>query len=275
MSARGRALVRRSLARLVRFAAPVAPPPALRVLTYHRVNDDHPHDRLTVPAAAFADQMRLLVEEAWRVLPLDRALRTWSEGGALPDRAVAITFDDGYADNLEVALPVLERCALPATFFLATGLVGTAATLDRYRGCCARDAMLSWASVRALASRGYALGGHGRRHLELASLPPLQWPDEITGSADDVERETGSRPQLFCYPRGSENAAVRQAVAAAGYAGACTVRPGANPAGIDPFGLRRTEVAGHDDLTDFRFKLAGGFDGWHRLVQAAARSGVA
>jgi peptidoglycan/xylan/chitin deacetylase (PgdA/CDA1 family) len=166
---------------------------------------------------------------------------------------------------------VLERHALPATFFLATGLVGTKATLDRYRGCCERDAMLSWASVRELASRGHALGGHGRRHLELASLPPAQWPDEITGSADDVERETGSRPRLFCYPRGSENRAVRQAVAAAGYVGACTVRPGANPAGIHPFGLRRTEVAGHDDLADFRFKLAGGFDGWHRLLQAASR----
>jgi hypothetical protein len=50
------------------------------------------------------------------------------------------------------------------------------------------------------------------------------------------------------------------------------VRPGANPAGVDAFGLLRTEVAGHDDLLDFRLKLEGGFDGWHRLLQAARRS---
>src|SRR5262249_53595733 len=151
---------------------------------YHRVNDDHPRDRLSVPAAAFAEQMRALVEDGFRVIPLEEALGTWSEGGTLPARAVAITFDDGYADNFEVALPVLERHAVPATFFLATGLVGSEATLDRYRACCARDGMLTWSRARALAARGHALGAHGRRHLELASLTPTQWPDEIAGSAD-------------------------------------------------------------------------------------------
>jgi peptidoglycan/xylan/chitin deacetylase (PgdA/CDA1 family) len=275
MSREGRALVRRSLARLARFAAPSAPPPALRVLTYHRVNVDHPLDRLSVPADAFAEQMRTLAEDGFHVLPLEQALRTWREGGALPARAVAITFDDGYADNFDIALPVLARHSLRATFFLATGLVGSPDTLDRYRGCCAKDGMLSWARARELAESGHALGGHGRRHLELASVPSAHWADEIAGSADDIERETGMRPRLFCYARGSENPAVRRAVADAGYAGACTVRPGANPATIDPFGLRRTEVAGHDDLADFRFKLAGGFDGWHRLLQAASRRGVA
>jgi peptidoglycan/xylan/chitin deacetylase (PgdA/CDA1 family) len=239
------------------------------------VNDDHPRDRLSVPAAAFAEQMRTLVLDGYRVLALSDALGTWSEGRTLPDKAVAITFDDGYADNVFVALPILERHSLVATFFLATRLVGSEATLDRYRGCCAKDAMMSWTNAREMAARGHALGGHGRRHLELASLPSAEWRDEIVGSADDIEREVGARPRLFCYPRGSENTDVRRAVAAAGYAGACTVRPGANGSGIDRFGLRRTEIAGHDDLADFRFKLEGGFDGWHRVLQAAARRGAA
>jgi peptidoglycan/xylan/chitin deacetylase (PgdA/CDA1 family) len=272
MSPRLGSRVRRALARVTRFAAPRPAPPVLRILTYHRVNDEHPHDRLSVPRAAFAAQMEELARAGYAVVKLEEALPALRGGGLLPQPAVSITFDDGYADNFEAALPILERHGFAATFFLATGFVGSSATLDRYRDCCRRDGMLGWAQVRELLARGQSIGGHGRHHRELAALGPAEVREELSGCADDIERKTGARPRLFCYPRGSESASVRQAAAAAGYVGACTVRPGANPAGVDPFALRRTEVAGHDDLADFRLKLGGGFDGWHRLLQAARGS---
>jgi peptidoglycan/xylan/chitin deacetylase (PgdA/CDA1 family) len=58
------------------------------------------------------------------VVPLGDALRALEEGGPLPARAVALTFDDGYRDQLELAVPILERLGLPATFFLVPGLLG-------------------------------------------------------------------------------------------------------------------------------------------------------
>ena len=64
-------------------------------------------------------------------------------------------------------------------------------------------------------------------------------------------------------------------MAEAGYAGACTVKPGANPRGVDPFGLRRTEITGDDSLEQMSEKLRGGFDGWHRLVQHVQSWGAA
>lgn len=70
----------------------------------------------------FARQMRALARSA-HVLPLEDALARLYAGERLPARAVAITFDDGYRDNLTVALPVLERLGLPATFFLVPRLL--------------------------------------------------------------------------------------------------------------------------------------------------------
>ncbi len=68
-------------------------------------------------------QLRRLARFA-AVLPLESALRTLRAGSPLPHRAVALTFDDGYKDVLDLAVPLLERLQLPATFFLVPGLLG-------------------------------------------------------------------------------------------------------------------------------------------------------
>jgi peptidoglycan/xylan/chitin deacetylase (PgdA/CDA1 family) len=77
----------------------------------------------------------------------------------------------------------------------------------------------------------------------------------------------GEAPTLFCYPRGSENPMVRRVVAEAGFRAAVTVYPGPNDVGSDPLLLRRTEVSGDDDREDFRLKIEGTFDTWHRFWQ--------
>jgi peptidoglycan/xylan/chitin deacetylase (PgdA/CDA1 family) len=94
----------------------------LLILTYHRVCPEP--DALVAGnahAAGFARQMQVLAR-AFRVLPLTEAADRL-EAGTLPARAVCITFDDGYADNAEVAAPILVRYGLPATFFIATGFL--------------------------------------------------------------------------------------------------------------------------------------------------------
>jgi peptidoglycan/xylan/chitin deacetylase (PgdA/CDA1 family) len=241
--------------------------PGLRILTYHRVNDRHPHDRLTVHPDAFAAQMEALRRSLRPVVPLGQSLPALRGAAPLPAGALALTFDDGYEDNLAHALPILDRYSFPATFFVVSGLMGTGDTLDRYRGCCNADRMLDWSQVQELRAHGHTVGGHGRTHRELAGLPATEVRAEAEECAREIERGAGKRPTLFCYPRGSENVAVRRIVGEAGYEAACTVRPGANAPGIDLHSLRRTEVSGDDTLEDFRFKLDGGFDAWHRAAQ--------
>ncbi len=246
--------------------------PGLRVLTYHRVNDDHPADRLSVSTRAFAAQMQALARSGRPVVRLADVLPALRGEAALPAGAVALTFDDGYADNHAEALPVLERLGFPAVFFVVTGVVGTTSTIDRYARCCRHDRMLGWREVSDLRARGHAIGAHGRTHRELPDLDPEEVLWEAEGGARDIEERVGERPRLFCYPRGSTSATVRRIVGECGFLAACTVRPGPNAPGGDLLGLRRTEVSGDDTLEDFLFKLDGGFDAWHALVQRVWRT---
>jgi peptidoglycan/xylan/chitin deacetylase (PgdA/CDA1 family) len=87
------------------------------VLLYHRIADEPDMHGLTISAAHFESQLDWLRREC-HVVPLDDLLST--PAGDLPERAVALTFDDGYVDNLERAAPALQRFGMPATFFLTT-----------------------------------------------------------------------------------------------------------------------------------------------------------
>jgi peptidoglycan/xylan/chitin deacetylase (PgdA/CDA1 family) len=96
----------------------------LVVLTFHRVLAARDPFRPGEPdAAEFASQAKMLAS-AFNVLRLDRAVAAWREA-KLPPRAVAITFDDGYRDNHDIALPILRQAGIPATFFIATGYMGS------------------------------------------------------------------------------------------------------------------------------------------------------
>ena len=97
------------------------------VLRYHAITDgpeDVPYatPEICLPVEAFRLQMAF-VKRAYRPIPLDDLVAATAKGGALPPRAVAITFDDGYADNCRLAAPVLRVLGLPATVYLATGAI--------------------------------------------------------------------------------------------------------------------------------------------------------
>jgi peptidoglycan/xylan/chitin deacetylase (PgdA/CDA1 family) len=100
----------------LRRRAPKPPGATAAVLTYHRV--DRPADDpwlLAVDPANFADQLAV-IRDAYRPLHL-RELVTALRSDSIPERAVVVTFDDGYRDNLENAKPLLERYGVPATLF--------------------------------------------------------------------------------------------------------------------------------------------------------------
>src|SRR5262249_51643809 len=118
----------------------VDPPPpvpvtrefAVPVLMYHRICDLTPREvrspllrDLTVAPADLGRQMSYLVENGFALLLAREVEDAVREGKPLPEKAVAVTMDDGYKDNFEQAFPILDRYGLPATIFLVTSTVGT------------------------------------------------------------------------------------------------------------------------------------------------------
>ncbi|MEZ5481318.1 MAG: polysaccharide deacetylase family protein [Porticoccaceae bacterium] len=92
----------------------------LSILNYHRVLPEPDFMRMALPTVSeFEWQMELLAQH-FNPLPLSEAL-SLMDYGELPERAVCVTFDDGYADNQALALPVLQRLGVPATIYVATG----------------------------------------------------------------------------------------------------------------------------------------------------------
>jgi peptidoglycan/xylan/chitin deacetylase (PgdA/CDA1 family) len=125
---------------LVPLLLGIATTPRLSVLAYHRVLAKVDPLLPDEPSAADFEHRMRWVKANFNVLPLSDAARALRED-RLPRRALCITFDDGYADNYRVALPILRRLGLPATFFVATGF------LDG--GCMFNDVVLE--AVRAAA----------------------------------------------------------------------------------------------------------------------------
>ena len=114
----------RLLGPLSRTAGYARRQPAFPILTYHRVNDDRDPFFPSVPTAVFERHVAYLAR-THRVLTVEELVER-SGRGEVPRHALAITFDDGYRDNLTHAAPILARYGLPATIFLATGFIGTA-----------------------------------------------------------------------------------------------------------------------------------------------------
>lgn len=95
----------------------------LSILIFHRVLPRPDPLFPDVPDAVTFERWMRWVRDWFRVLPLDEAVDRLYDG-SLPARAMAITFDDGYEDNVSVAAPILQRLGLSATFFIATGYLG-------------------------------------------------------------------------------------------------------------------------------------------------------
>lgn len=262
-------LLRRSAATMSSLIGRATPAPRgrLRILYYHRIDPEE--HRSCVAPQAFAEQMHLLREEGWNVLDIETVGAHLRDGTPFPERAVAITFDDGFRDNFTAALPVLVREGLPATVYLTTDFIG-GEELPVLRD---RSGIppLDWEMVRTMADSGMALGAHTLTHPSLPDLDDAALEREVGACADRIEAETGTRPKTFCYPRGRFDERSREAVVRAGYGLALSTLPGAVSCDDDPFTLRRTFIARDDRLRDFRHKLDGSFDRLHTLRQGWTR----
>lgn len=215
------------------------------VLMYHSVGSDGP---LSVPVREFEWQMRYL-KKRYDVISLDSVVARACSGNKRP--AACITFDDGFADVHSNALPILDRLALPATFFITTGSIGGA-----HRTFYGTEPCMSAGQIRDLHARGYGIGAHTVHHPKLPHIPFSMAREEIAGSKAVLESLTGNAVRHFAYPKGRYTDAVKKIAADSGFSIAVTVDEGPVRAGADPFAVPRIAVGRSTGCMRFKVGLS-------------------
>lgn len=227
----------------------------IRFLFYHRVTDDR--DDLAVAPRRFHEQMAILAEQGYRVVDVATAGAMLARGEC-PARILALSFDDGYLDVAQNALPILDRYGFRATVFVVTGAVDGLVRFDWY---ARQPPLLSWEDIVALDGRSpLSFEAHSVTHPNLSALPDDLARAEVVESKAVLEDRLGRRVTAFCYPGGLFRSRDRALVAAAGYAVAVSCEPGVNVPSSDRFALRRIQIFPQDRPLDFRAKVAGAHD---------------
>jgi peptidoglycan/xylan/chitin deacetylase (PgdA/CDA1 family) len=236
----------------------------LRVLMYHKVNDV-PGNPLSVPCAVFDEQMSRLGDLGYTVVGLDAVLDHYAAGTPLPAKAVLITFDDGYRDNLANAAPILQKYGYPAVLFVPIGYLDDRRPLPHEEHLAARGVLnqtLDWSELAELEARGVRIESHGISHRPLADLEVDEAAREIALAKLRLEERLGRPVRAFAYVKGSEAhykpvhlSLLRQA----GYEVAFTSVSGANGVATDPLRLHRYNVEPYPART-FELVLAGACD---------------
>jgi len=229
----------------------------LTVLNYHQVND-RADDFSTVSPAAFRQQMQFL-KEHYRVVPLPEAVEALSTAGH-SERLVAVTFDDGYADNARVAAPILRSLGLPATFFVSTDLIGSSQPFphDIVQGRPPQEHM-TWDDLRELRAQGFLIGSHSCSHADMGAVSLLEAERELGESRRRLESELGAPIHYFAFPYGHRNNMRPDTLAAAQrhYDVCCSAYGGHNVAPIDTCNIRRVVISTGVTFLAFRAILEG------------------
>ncbi len=219
----------------------------ITVLYYHRVADEAPGP-WTCPNRLFVRQMQWLVRrfEMISLAEVQRRIRI----GESARPAVHVTFDDGYSENCQEAIPLLVRLRVPCTYFVSAGHVVSGEPFAHDLACGTPRPPNTPEQLRAMAGAGIEIGSHTFTHADLgAALSDAQLRHELAGSKAQIEQIVARPVRYFAFPYGQFrhlSAAAFEHARRAGYEAVCTAFGGYNFPGGDAFHIRRFHV--DDDM---------------------------
>lgn len=226
------------------------------VLTYHSLDDSG--SVTSISPILFKQQMAFLYNNDYHCI----SLREWAEavtsGRKYPPKTFILTFDDGYRDNYEIALPILKMYKYTATIFVVSGFIGQMSTWEKKEGIPDLP-MLAIEDIRELSRYSIDIQPHSHSHLSLTGLEDAKIKGEILYSKKEIEALTGNQADLFCYPYGYYNGRTIVVLKNLGFKGAVTTNFGRDKIGADPFQLKR--IGSPHFRTFFRFRLV--MSGWY------------
>jgi len=199
------------------------------ILLYHHLGSIGRRSRSYLSPDLFRMHLAHMKGRGYRAVELGWLVEEMRAGRKVPRRTIAITFDDGWRDNYERALPLITKYGVAVTIFLVSGRIGL------------RD-FIGWPEIREMKAAGVRFGGHSVSHPRLTEIPIEKARREIEDCKRALEDGLGEKVATFCYPYGFFNRAIRDLVEEAGYRGACCNSPGRLWPDGDIYALKRVTM---------------------------------
>jgi len=239
------------------------------ILTYHAVQPGPAP--LCIESALFAEHVTTIADAGVPVLTISELVAAL-RADALPERAVAITFDDGYASVAEHAAPVLAAHGLRATVFCVAGHVGGVSDWPTQAAWAPRLRLAAAAELVTLVGLGWEIGSHGVEHAPLGRADEQRARCEVVESQATLEHATGARVKSFAWPYGARPSEAAAAVIAATYDAACASGPAVVCRRSDPHALPRVDSHYLRSTDRLRRALEREPTGYLALRRAAGRT---
>ncbi len=237
------------------------------ILMYHGV--EARQGPLFIDPSTFAAHADAIVASQLPVLTMIEVGDLLREG-RLPDRAVALTFDDGFLSVIEQAAPLLVERNLRATVFCVAGRLGGTNQWPTGRPGAPHVDLAAAVDLSTLVSAGFEIGAHGMDHEPFDTEDPVVIQREVAGARVLLEQRIGVPVRALAYPYGAAPTPTALALVRETYRVACTTRIGRVVDGSDPHALPRVDAHYLRSPRLFRTALNGGADAYLAVRSAAA-----
>lgn len=206
------------------------------ILFYHGVtpypkNEPNNSDGKHVELKKFEKQMRY-ISRKYNLVSLQVVVELLKGERRIPRNAVAVTFDDGYYNNLQFAYPIIKKYEIPITIFVTVNYVEKS---DNHN-------FLGWSEIRLMHNEGVIFGAHTVTHPHLSMLSQQDIVNEVRDSKEIIESRLNDKIDYFSYPYGNFNETVKEAVKNNGYSCALATAYGVNDPFSDLYELKRIAV---------------------------------
>jgi len=198
------------------------------VLNYHQIANNF--TPLSVPPYLFDEQMAYLKDNGYTSITPEELYAGINGELELPERPVLITFDDGYLDNYQNALPIIRKYSMRATVFVVPGFTDV---IPNY---------LTWDQIREMEKNGFTIQSHTLNHRALEELPDDEIRAELLNSKLLLEKNLGHPVEFLAYPTGTYNLHIAGIAKDVGYKAAFTIKYGNDDRGSNVYALERIPI---------------------------------
>jgi peptidoglycan/xylan/chitin deacetylase (PgdA/CDA1 family) len=200
------------------------------ILMYHSISDSDPSNTLLVPINQFEEQVKWLSKEGFTPMLLDDVVKAF-DTGKVPEKPVAITFDDGYADNYTEAYRILKKYNMKATFFIIT------------KNIDADSWYMNSNMLKEMSNNGMGIENHTSIHIEFTNISRDDKVAIIKEGMNDLKEKVGVESKFVCYPVGKYDDETIEVEKELGIKAAVTTQNGISSLSDGLYSLKRVRIS--------------------------------